>query len=274
MRKFIVNNQDLEIHGMIKGKEDSNHVFITLHGGPGGNMLDMANVKTCKILEDNYLCVYFDQRGCGESIYDLRQGLEKITLIEDVKKVIEYIKQQYPDSVIHLLGFSFGGYLGFLTTSIYPNIVHDYIVCNPAITFSRDEALAMFERVQGGYDKRFPELKKTQEIPEVIMQSAAFTDFVFSEHNTANSLRYMHAMAPWFFKTYFIDIFKQISIPTLIFQGKEDQICHEKNLSKAISETKNELIQYYALDNCTHDIDEINTKIIIENINKFIKGGI
>lgn len=270
MKKFNVVNQSTVIYGMTKGNVKSKHIFITLHGGPGGNMQDMANVKICQLLEEDYLVVYFDQRGCGESIYDLKQGLTPSLIVEDVKVVIEEIKQRYPQCCIHLLGFSFGGYLGFLTIHNHPYIVNDYIVCNPAITFSRDEALAMFERVQGGYDKRFPQLSKTSEEPEIVMQSETFTDFVFSEYNTANSLRYMHAMAPWFFTINFTDILEKVSLPTFIFQGKDDVICNEKNLSKALLNIQNDTIQYCALDLCTHDIDETNSQLIVQKIHDFI----
>ncbi|MEG0276693.1 MAG: alpha/beta hydrolase [Coprobacillus sp.] len=274
MKKFNITNQGTVLYGMIKGQMNSKHIFITLHGGPGGNMKDMADVSICKSLEKDHICVYFDQRGCGESVYDLKQGLTPSLLIEDVKAVIEYIKLHYSQCYIHLLGFSFGGYLGFLTLHSYPDIVQDYIVCNPAITFSRDEALAMFDRVQGGYDKRFPQLSKTQEEPEIVMKSQVFTDFVFSNNNTANSLRYMHAMSAWFFKIDFTDILKDIKISTLIFQGKKDKICHQENLQKALLYINNNFIQYHPLDACSHDIDEINGEIITNHIHKFIQGGI
>lgn len=271
MKTFIFSTQGTKLHGIIKGNPEAKHIFITLHGGPGGNKEDMAKVGVCKWLEKEHLCVYFDQRGCGDSEYDLKQGVTPLMLKEDVKKVVEEIKKRYPAHVLHLLGFSFGGYLGFLTVDAYKGLVDDYIACNPAITFSRQEALDMFQRVQVGYDQRFSQLKKTQDVPEEVMQSKEFRDFVFSKQNTANSLRYMYAMSTWFFTIDFTIILKDITMPTLIFQGEEDKICHEKNLQKVLSKIQNPCIKYFSLPGCSHDIDEISTRTIIEKINNYLK---
>ena len=269
METFTITTNGTILHGSITGNYDANTIIVTLHGGPGGNKEDMQKHTVCQTLEQDYLLVYFDQRGCGESTYDLRQGLQLSILIEDVKVVIDYIKTLYPTAIISLLGFSYGGFLGFSFIEAYPTSVSHYIACNPAITFSSKEAKELKNRNQERYQNRFPALQISNSAEA--MESKEFVDFVFSPQNKSHSLQYIYAIKEWFFTKHFTTILQDIKMPTLIQQGKLDAICNETALFLALNKIQNNVIQYDCLPFCHHDIDDINGIIITKNIIKFIK---
>lgn len=272
MKKFTITTDNAILYGNISGNPNAKDILVTLHGGPGGNKEDMQKLNVCQKLEQDHLLVYFDQRGCGESVYDLRLGLKLELLINDVKCMIDYIKALYPTMSVSLLGFSYGGFLGFSFLEKYPDSVTRYMACNPAITFSPQEAIAFTKRNQERYQKRFSTLQSTAINIVEAMESKEFIEFVFSSNNTSHSLRYVYAIKEWFFTKNFTNILKNITTPTLIQQGKLDSICDESSLHQALNTFQNKLIQYFCLDTCCHDIDDVNSDIVVKNIISFIKN--
>lgn len=270
MKSFIIDVNKNILHACISGNLGASTIIVTLHGGPGGNMEDMQQVSLCQELEKQYLMVYFDQRGCGKSHWDLRLGLSLDTLVEDVKCIVDEVKKRYPTLSITLLGVSYGGFLGFSFIEKYPTTIDQYVVCNPAITFSQQEALALALRNQKRYQKRFPNMQSMCNDPTVAMEDPTFVDFVFSNQNTAHSLRYVYAIKEWFFTKNFTPIFQRLTTSTLIQQGKVDTICDENALHRAIVSIKNPYLQYICLERCSHDIDAINGRIMASNIMDFI----
>lgn len=274
MKSFTITINKTTLHGCITGNMDASTILVALHGGPGGNMQDMQKVSLCQELEKEYLVVYFDQRGCGKSTYDLRLGLSLDTLVDDVNTVIEEIKKKYPTIPIALLGVSYGGFLGFSFIEKHPTACTHYIACNPAITFSQKEAFAFALRNQERYQKRFPTLQPSCSDPTLSMTSSSFIDFVFSTQNTSHALRYVYAIKEWFFEKNFTSVLQNLTTPTIIQQGKLDTICDEKALHDAITSIQNPCLQYICLDTCSHDIDDIHGPLMARNIITFINQNI
>ncbi len=89
-------------------------IIINLHGGPGA-FSGFDHEYNRHYLEDGYLIAYLDQRGSGksESFADTSYFTME-QFVEDLDKVVDYLKIQYPESQINLLGSSWGGTLGLL----------------------------------------------------------------------------------------------------------------------------------------------------------------
>lgn len=80
-----------------RGNTSSSTLLIFLHGGPGSGAQPLMSISAFQRLEEYYHCIYFDQRGCEHSHYDVKQGLTQEQLCRDVKHIIEDCKTMYPD---------------------------------------------------------------------------------------------------------------------------------------------------------------------------------
>lgn len=108
---FVLRNNKADMPVYVEGNISSNTFIIVLHGGPGGNGMEMNAGKYSEILEQQYAMVYWDQRGQGNA-----DGLRSNTKIEDlaldVQALLKVIEGRYPNSKKILFGHSWGGLLG------------------------------------------------------------------------------------------------------------------------------------------------------------------
>jgi pimeloyl-ACP methyl ester carboxylesterase len=89
-------------------------IIIDLHGGPGG--YGAFNHEFYRnYLEEDYLLIYLDQRGCGKS--DAEENTSLLTMeqyVEDLDVVVDTFKNKYKNKKINLFGSSWGGTYGLL----------------------------------------------------------------------------------------------------------------------------------------------------------------
>lgn len=96
----------------IRGSDRSDPVLLYVHGGPGA--AQSAFVDIYAPYEEDFVLVHWDQRGAGETF--ARYGLETPDLspgqlISDGVEVAEYVREQFPDNDIVLLGHSYGSFI-------------------------------------------------------------------------------------------------------------------------------------------------------------------
>jgi pimeloyl-ACP methyl ester carboxylesterase len=96
----------------VKGNFNSDVILLTLHGGPGGEGMTFHLSNGFKMLEEDYLCVYWDQRfsGMAQGHTDV-STLHPDQFIEDTEKVVQLIQHKYPGKKLFILGHSWGGQL-------------------------------------------------------------------------------------------------------------------------------------------------------------------
>lgn len=267
-----VENCMLTVYDMVNTEAQT--ILVLLHGGPGSGAAPIMELSAFQILEKKYHCIYFDQRGCGKSMYDVSKGLHKMQLCEDVHKVICNVKQRYPDKKLCLWGGSFGGVLACLYMETYQDI-DKVILSSPAITLHREDAIALFMRNKAMMEHRLP-TSTTQSYhqdsiePEQMLSDQNFTKFVFSANNPSTSLRHIVAMASWFYKYSATNCLKHSSIPTLIMIGEDDPICDANLLSTQLANINNHVIQCKVIKHCGHAIFEDQEALFIMTIKTFI----
>jgi proline iminopeptidase len=101
-------------------------VVIVLHGGPGA---DYRYLYPLKALADDYLVVFYDQRGTGLSP---RVPAEQITLqgfIDDLDAFVEAFGKGRP---VHLVGHSWGAMLASSYAGAHPHKVGRLVLAEPA----------------------------------------------------------------------------------------------------------------------------------------------
>lgn len=132
IKKYTIGG--IEQYATIRGVDKSNPVLLYLHGGPG--MPEVALAKEYStFLEENFVVVHWEQRGAGKT-YALYgdKGVNLKQIISDTKEISLLLAKEFKQEKIHLLGHSWGSFLGMLTLHKYPELFHNYIgigqVCN------------------------------------------------------------------------------------------------------------------------------------------------
>ncbi|MCE5190061.1 MAG: alpha/beta hydrolase [Eubacteriales bacterium] len=125
-RKLPVNGTQLDIR--IRGTRESNPVVLFLHGGPGACNRH-AVLRDQAPLADECTIVCLDQRGAGKS-YDSAQAKRTMnmeTTVEDVRCVVDFLRERFHQEKVILVGHSYGSYLGVLFCEKYPERVAAYV---------------------------------------------------------------------------------------------------------------------------------------------------
>lgn len=120
---------DVQIGGhdqtlMIRGRSIDNPVLLYLAGGPGGT--DLGAMRADTTLEESFVVVTWDQRGAGKS-YAALDPVDTLTpdqMVTDAVEVTEYLRDQFDEERIYLVGNSWGSTLGVLAVQQRPELYH------------------------------------------------------------------------------------------------------------------------------------------------------
>lgn len=129
----------------IQGKDTSNPVLLLIQQGPGLPMInEVADVSKLWHLEDDFVVVYWDQRGCGKSFSSAipPQSMTIEQLVTDTYELIQMLTQRFQVPQIYITGFSFGGSIAALVASRHPELVRAVICLDPDILFDVAERVA------------------------------------------------------------------------------------------------------------------------------------
>ncbi len=112
---------------MIRGRSTDSPVLLHMAGGPGGT--DLGAMRADTGLEQDFVVVTWDQRGCGKS-YAALDPLETMTLeqmVSDTVEVTNYLRERFGEDKIYLAGNSWGTILGSLAVQQHPELYHAYV---------------------------------------------------------------------------------------------------------------------------------------------------
>lgn len=112
---FYFTNDGADMPVWVEGNPISKTMVVLLHGGPGGSSQYYNNVLTnfTNPLEEDYLMVYYDQRGGGTSQgHYAKSDLTLEQFNDDLDKLITLLKYKYEVEYLILMGHSWGGLLG------------------------------------------------------------------------------------------------------------------------------------------------------------------
>ncbi len=140
---------------LIRGKKQTNPVLLYLHGGPGSFIIPRAR-DFGRQLEEDFVVVYWDQRGSGKSY---RSGIPVNSMnldqyISDTRELVDVLKQRFNVDKIYLAGNSWGAALGMLTVERYPELFYAYVGTGQLVNTARADAIS--------YDFTLNEAKLTE----------------------------------------------------------------------------------------------------------------
>ncbi len=113
---------------VIRGKNVDKPILLMLSGGPGSSEMGRF-LEYNSNLEDDFIMVNWEQRGCGKS-YSIFENIEKLKVedyVSDINELTNYLKARFNKEKIYLLGHSWGSIIGTLAVEKYPEQFHAYI---------------------------------------------------------------------------------------------------------------------------------------------------
>lgn len=117
---FYVRRNGADIPTYVYGNSSEKVFLVFLHGGPGDQTLHYRTLMSFKQLEEEFAVVYFEQRGQVNSQGHYSKTENNIwEAAKDVKALALILRKKYGDDIkLFLMGYSWGGALGFSTLLI------------------------------------------------------------------------------------------------------------------------------------------------------------
>ena len=119
----------------VKTDDASKPILLFLSGGPGSSMIRNADAFT-SILKSKFTIVQWDQRDAGKTLQlnssPVPPSVEQMQ--DDTLQVIAFLRKQYQQDKIYLLGSSWGNVLGFHVVKTHPEWLHAYFAVNPVVS--------------------------------------------------------------------------------------------------------------------------------------------
>ncbi|GLK66937.1 proline iminopeptidase-family hydrolase [Hansschlegelia plantiphila] len=214
---------------------------LCLNGGPG-LPCDYLREAHCCLVDHGYRVVAFDQLGCGESDRPTDPSLWNISRYV---AETETVRQSLNLGKVHLLGHSWGGWLGIEYALAYPDelkslILEDTVADMPASIAELDrlraalgsETVAMMQRheAEGSYDHpeyqaaitllNYRHVCRLGQWPAPVMRSLAdWNQGPYREMQGPNEFHYTGNLKDW---SRLGDLWR-IPVPTLITCGAHDE---------------------------------------------------
>ena len=122
----------MEQYIRIRSENTSNPVIIYLHGGPGSPDGFVTYLFADK-LDDKYTFVCWDQRGAGRTYeHNIKTDADNSTVsferaLSDLDELTDYIRTEYGQEKVIIMGHSYGTILGLQYTYLHPEKVSHYI---------------------------------------------------------------------------------------------------------------------------------------------------
>ena len=176
-----------EQYFFIRGANITKPVMLFLHGGPGSPELSFMK-KYNKDIENDFIMVYWEQRGAGKS-YAENIPIESMTLeqfISDTREMSEYLAKRFNQKKIYLMGHSWGSLLGILTAHRHPEQFHAYFGIGQVAQQYRGEKISfewVKEQAHQKNDKRAIKKLSEMNFPDSLASSTEWIEFVIKERN-------------------------------------------------------------------------------------------
>ena len=129
----VARLEEIELGGssqwiLIRGADRANPVLLFLHGGPGMPAMYLAH-DFQRQMERDFTIVHWDRRGAGKSF---SAGADPSTLTvrrtrDEAIELTEWLRREFGQERIYLLGHSWGSYLGMLLVEHRPDLFAAFV---------------------------------------------------------------------------------------------------------------------------------------------------
>jgi pimeloyl-ACP methyl ester carboxylesterase len=179
LEKININNSEQWI--LVRGNTADAPLFIHVQAGPGLPLIPEAGAMEKLLhLEDNFLVVYWDQRGCGKA-FNKNINPETINifqLTDDVIECTKYLLNKYNKDKAILSGYSIGAVLSLLAANKDSSIISRLFLTSMDIDIPAANKYALEFAMAKAKEKNNRRLVKQVEnlIDEPILKSKIFQE--------------------------------------------------------------------------------------------------
>lgn len=252
-RDISVQRDGLALHGRIDqpNTDEVTPVVLVMHGfmrDLGYTDDDVLARVTAQLVEQGNTVVRFDFNGRGKSEGSFDNS-DLFNQLEDAIAVFEYIRREFPESQLAVLGHSQGGVIAGMLAGMYHDCINALVMLAPAASIKNDA-------LRG-------ELLGVPFDPVHIPEHITLKD---GEHSVDGKFVRIASMMPIFETTA---LFKQ---PALLIMGRDDQIVNDfvpNNYSDAM---RNCAVSYY--DHLGHPFTGEDSALAITEAVQFLSTAV
>ena len=269
----------------IEGENRDNPVCLFLHGGPGLSLpYGVSSRHQVETVSSHCNVVYWDQRGAGKTYSQNKEAVDftYAQLESDAKELIAYLREEFDQEKIYLIGYSWGSVLGLRLAAKIPEQLAGYFGLSQVVS-SRDSERLLYDWLLDEFEttgrhQLVTQLKKlglppyqkesSQQAFQEVMTEAYDTLFRASNQTLTKSAYWEELQA--------VDLLteiQEIQIPLYFATGAGDYICPvslvEKLMDQVVAPEKEVLI----LEHSAHYFSEEDEKNLYEWMKEKMKGG-
>jgi pimeloyl-ACP methyl ester carboxylesterase len=129
----IASLEKVELGGVeqwliVRGQSIDKPVLLFLSGGPGGSEAGRV-LRFNQELEQHFVVVIWEQRGCGKSFPALnpKPALTVEQYAADIVELADMLRARFDEDRIYLMGHSWGTIIGVRAVQARPDLFHAYI---------------------------------------------------------------------------------------------------------------------------------------------------
>ncbi len=287
----------------MEGKSKELPIVVSLHGGPGSPIPFSVGCRGLfPDFTDRFIMVYWDQLGCGINNYKIDNHFTIEHFVTMTIDLIKELKTRFPENKIFLFGMSWGSILALHSAIRVPELLSGVVTCGQVITspmlsanafeaveaslapekkkkFAREihlkgtditlkemmEFSKIIRKYTNGYNNKSSKPAPVGEIIKGLLTSPdySFKDFIaIIKNGYMNNESLLREMA----SKDLSNLFKEITIPYLIFQGETDIVTDTKSVVKLVDELNNPNISCYVHPNVGHFPTETTMNQIFEKL--------
>ncbi len=142
-RLYVDVNGDRQ-HVHIRSNVPDGEVLLFVHGGPGVCDRSWVMPRQSRYLADRCVMVCWDQRMAGKN-YRSRNTGNPMTIaqqVEDMKAVVDYLRDRFHKEKISFVGHSWGSILGVCYLQKYPETISAYVGMGQFVNGPRNEKMS------------------------------------------------------------------------------------------------------------------------------------
>jgi pimeloyl-ACP methyl ester carboxylesterase len=183
-------------HITVRTEDPSNPVILFLAGGPGGSQIQ-ATREYFDELEKDYTIINWEQPGSGRS-YSARktEDITVDTYIEDGHALTEYLKEEFNQEKIYIIGESWGSYLGIELVQHYPEDYHAILTSGQMVDFAETEVFCYEKALEVAYsrndEQQIKALENLEEVPvrgkNISLEIATYITYLHQYMNTIDQV--------------------------------------------------------------------------------------
>ena len=255
IEKVMLGGQEQYL--IIRGADKNKPVMLFLHGGPGSPEFTFMK-ETNRGLENDFVMVYWEQRGAGKSysknVPEASMNLPQF--ISDTRELSILLAKRFKKDKIYIMGHSWGSLLGILTANQYPELYYAYFGIGQLCSQYKAEKMSydwVKEQARIRNNKKAIEALSSLVFPDSLANSNVWSDYLMTERNYVSQLGggVTHKMT------------SMLPLVTMVLNAKEYTMADKMNFMKGSKFSLNHLWPEVIKCNLYQDIDSMRLPVYL-----------